>query len=496
MKIGLPPKQGLYDPQYEHDSCGVGFLVHLKGQRSHKIVRDSITALNNLRHRGACGCEVNTGDGAGVLIQIPHEFFSEIVRPLGFKLPERGKYGVGTLFLPRNADSQAHGKRLLENIVADEGQTFLGWRHLPTDNHSLGASSLAVEPDMEQTFVGWGPNITDPDQFERKLYVIRKRFETAIQAAHVDDKHYFYFPSLSCYTLVYKGMLTPGQLDEYFANDLQDKRLASAFCMFHSRFSTNTFPSWELAHPYRVISHNGEINTKRGNINWMRARETLLKSSLFEPGDIEKLLPIIQNEDGSDTMVLDNVLELLIKAGRSPAHAMMMIIPEAWENHETMSQEKKDFYAYHACFMEPWDGPASVAFTDGKTIGATLDRNGLRPSRYWVTKDDLVIMASEVGVLDIPPEEIVMKGRLEPGRMFLINMEEGRIVGDAELKHSLASAYPYGKWLRRHMVNVEELPSAPHVPQPDHATLLTRQTAFGYTLEDYTYILGPMANDG
>ncbi len=496
MKIGLPPKQGLYDPQYEHDSCGVGFLVHLKGQRSHKIVRDAITALNNLRHRGACGCEVNTGDGAGVLIQIPHEFFSEIVRPLGFKLPERGKYGVGTLFLPRNADSQAHGKRLLENIVADEGQTFLGWRHLPTDNHSLGASSLAVEPDMEQTFVGWGPNITDPDQFERKLYVIRKRFETAIQAAHVDDKHYFYFPSLSCYTLVYKGMLTPGQLDEYFANDLQDKRLASAFCMFHSRFSTNTFPSWELAHPYRVISHNGEINTKRGNINWMRARETLLKSSLFEPGDIEKLLPIIQNEDGSDTMVLDNVLELLIKAGRSPAHAMMMIIPEAWENHETMSQEKKDFYAYHACFMEPWDGPASVAFTDGKTIGATLDRNGLRPSRYWVTKDDLVIMASEVGVLDIPPEEIVMKGRLEPGRMFLINMGEGRIVGDAELKHSLASAHPYGEWLRRHMVKLEELPSAPHVPQPDHATLLTRQTAFGYTLEDYTYILGPMANDG
>ena len=496
MNIGLPPKQGLYDPQYEHDSCGVGFLVHLKGRRSHKIVRDAITALNNLRHRGACGCEVNTGDGAGVLIQIPHEFFSEIVRPLGFKLPERGKYGVGTLFLPRNANSQAHGKRLLENIVAEEGQTFLGWRHLPTDNHSLGASSLAVEPDMEQTFVGWGPNITDPDQFERKLYVIRKRFETAIQAAHVDDKHYFYFPSLSCYTLVYKGMLTPGQLDEYFANDLQDKRLASAFCMFHSRFSTNTFPSWELAHPYRVISHNGEINTKRGNINWMRARETLLKSSLFEPGDIEKLLPIIQNEDGSDTMVLDNVLELLIKAGRSPAHAMMMIIPEAWENHETMSQEKKDFYAYHACFMEPWDGPASVAFTDGKTIGATLDRNGLRPSRYWVTKDDLVIMASEVGVLDIPPEEIVMKGRLEPGRMFLINMEEGRIVGDAELKHSLASAHPYGEWLRRHMVKLEELPSAPHVPQPDHATLLTRQTAFGYTLEDYKYILGPMANDG
>lgn len=495
MAAGLPEKQGLYDPQFEHDACGVGFLVHLKGKRSHKLIRDGITALNNLNHRGACGCEVNTGDGAGVLIQIPHEFFRKELQPLGIELPERGRYGAGTLFMPRDRRSRAEGKKLFERIVKEEGQRFLGWREVPTDNRTLGDTSLSMEPCMEQAFVAWGEQIADPDQFERKLYVIRRRFENAAAKSDLKDKGQFYFPSLSCYTLIYKGMLTPQQVDEYFP-DLHDETLQSALCMFHSRFSTNTFPNWELAHPYRMISHNGEINTKRGNTNWMRARQTLLEASLFEPGDVEKLLPIIRDEDGSDTAVLDNVVELLIKAGRSPAHAMMMLIPEAWEHHESMPQEKKDFYAFHGCFMEPWDGPASIAFTDGKTIGATLDRNGLRPSRYWVTKDDLVIMASEAGVLDVAPENVLLKGRLEPGRMFLVNMEEGRIVADEELKHTLASAQPYGEWLKDHLVQLDDVPAAPQVPTPDHETLLQRQQAFGYTVEDQKYILGPMATNG
>jgi glutamate synthase domain-containing protein 2/glutamate synthase domain-containing protein 1/glutamate synthase domain-containing protein 3 len=494
MPAGLPVKQGLYDPQHEHDACGVGFLVHLKGQRSHRLIRDGITALNNLNHRGACGCEVNTGDGAGVLIQVPHAFFLEQVRPLGISLPGQREYGAGILFLPKEASSKAAGKRLFEKIVAEEGQRFLGWRSVPTDNSSLGNTARAVEPDMEQAFVGWGARIGDPDQFERKLYVIRRRFENAAADSNLAQKEYFYFPSLSGYTLVYKGMLTPCQLGEYFP-DLSDPSMESALCMYHSRFSTNTFPSWELAHPYRMVAHNGEINTLRGNINWMRAREMVMESTLFEPGDVQKLLPIVR-EGLSDTATMDRVLELLIKGGRAPAHAMMMLIPEAWEHHETMSQEKKDFYAYHSCFMEPWDGPASVAFTDGKTIGATLDRNGLRPSRYWVTKDDLVIMASEAGVLDVPPDRVLMKGRLEPGRMFLVNMEEGRIVGDHEVKHTLARAHPYGEWLREHMVTLEDLPPAPHVPTPDHQTLLHRQQAFGYTVEDQKYILGPMAENG
>ncbi|MBV8610144.1 MAG: glutamate synthase subunit alpha, partial [Singulisphaera sp.] len=333
------------------------------------------------------------------------------------------------------------------------------------------------------------------DRFERKLYVIRKRFETAIEISRMQDHKFFYFASLSGRTLVYKGMLTPEQLGRYFANDLDDERLESALCMFHSRFSTNTFPSWELAHPYRMISHNGEINTLRGNINWMRAREALFDSALYEPGDVAKLLPIIR-EGLSDTACLDNAIELLVRSGYSLPRAMMMLIPEAWENHETMSQAKKDFYAYHGCLMEAWDGPASIGFTDGKNIGAVLDRNGLRPSRYVVTKDGLVVMASEVGALEIPPEDIILKGRLEPGKMFLVDLEQGRIVADDELKHAIASAKPYGKWLREFMVPLAEVPEAPHVPGPDPETLLKRQQAFGYTLEDLKFILGPMGNQG
>jgi len=495
MAAGLPEKQGLYSPAYEHDACGVGFLVHLKGEKSHKLVRDGIRALINLDHRGACGCEVNTGDGAGVLIQLPHRFLAAECARLGITLPEPGHYGAGTLFLPQVAESQAQGKALFERIVAEEGQRFLGWRLVPTDNGDLGQTARDVEPGMEQAFVAWGDQIRDADHFERKLFVIRKRFENEVRSACLDDAHYFYFPSLSCYTIVYKGMLTPGQVDSYFP-DLSDETLESALCLYHSRFSTNTFPSWELAHPYRMISHNGEINTLRGNINWIRARQALMKSSLFDPGDLEKILPVTQ-EGLSDTATLDNVVELLIKAGRSPAHVMMMLVPEAWEHHETMSQEKKDFYAFHSAFMEPWDGPASIGFTDGKVIGATLDRNGLRPSRYWVTKDNLVIMASESGVLpEIAPEDVLSKGRLEPGRMFLVDMEQGRIVDDEELKHSLATAQPYGQWLKDHLVQLEDLPAAPKVPEPDHETLLHRQQAYGYTLEDQKYVLGPMATNG
>jgi len=456
----------------------VGFIVDLKGRKSHQLVRDGLQALVNLDHRGACGCENNTGDGAGLLIQIPHELLSARCKPLGIVLGKPGTYAVGAFFTSPDPAQQTFGMEIFEKIVALEGQVFLGWRALVTDNTPLGASARAVEPRMFHALLGRGPRVPDSDAFERKLYVIRKRFETAIADSGLDDHKYFYFSSLSCRTLVYKGMLTPSQVAVYFNDDLGDPLLSSAICMFHSRFSTNTFPSWQLAHPYRMISHNGEINTLRGNINWMLAREALFSSELYEPGDLEKLKPIIR-EGLSDTACLDNAIELLVKSGYSLPHAMMMLIPEAWDHHESMSQVKKDFYQYHSCLMEPWDGPASVAFTDGKNIGAVLDRNGLRPSRYIVTKDDRVIMASEVGALEIAPENVSKKGRLEPGRMFLVDLEQGRIVDDEELKHQIASAKPYAKWLREFMVSLADLPPAPDIPGPDPRTLLQRQQAFG-----------------
>ncbi|MEO6811993.1 MAG: glutamate synthase large subunit, partial [Isosphaeraceae bacterium] len=493
MNTRLPTTQGLYDPRNEHDACGVGFVVDLKNRPSHAIVRDGLTALKNLNHRGACGCENNTGDGAGLLIQIPHAFLQERCRPLGIALPEPGRYGVGALFTSPEPGPQAFGKALFEDIVRQEGLKVLGWRQLKTDNQTLGASALAVEPAMFHVFIE--SHYDDQDQFERKLFVIRKRFETAIESSGLDDHKFFYFASLSSRTLVYKGMLTPGQLADYFADDFGDDRLASALCLFHSRFSTNTFPSWELAHPYRLISHNGEINTLRGNINWMRAREALFASDLYEPGDVAKLLPIIR-EGLSDTACLDHAVELLVQSGFGLARTLMMLVPEPWENHETMSQAKKDFYAYHASLMEPWDGPASIGFTDGRAIGAVLDRNGLRPGRYCVTKDGRVIMASESGVLDIPPDQVVSKGRLEPGKMFLVDLEQGRILDDDELKHAVAAEAPYGRWLSEYRVQLADLPEAPHVPGPNHETLLHRQKAYGFTAEDLKYILGPMGNTG
>jgi len=470
----------------------VGFIVHLKGHKSHKIVEDGLTALEHLAHRGACGCEINTGDGAGVLIQMPHDFLAHVCAHEGIRLPAAGHYGAGLFFSSRDTRARENAMALFRIIVEEEGQHLLGWRRVPTNNASVGYTAKLAEPEMYQVFVGRGSAVRGDDDFERKLYVIRKRFENAIKRFGVPDAETFYFPSLSSKTLVYKGMLMAVQLREYFP-DLSDPRLTSALCMFHSRFSTNTFPSWKLAHPYRMISHNGEINTLRGNINWMRAREALFQSPYFE--DIQRILPII-DEKGSDTACFDNALELLVMAGRPIHHAVMMMIPEPWDGHESMSQEKKDFYEYHSCLMEPWDGPASIAFTDGHTIGAVLDRNGLRPSRYYVTRDDTVIMASEVGVLPIEPDRVLYKGRLQPGRMFLIKLDEGRIVDDAELKHSMATEKPYGQWLKQNLIHFSDLPDAePPAPLPEE-DLAEQQIAFGYTIEDLKYILGPMAANG
>ncbi len=488
----MPSKQGLYDPRHEHDSCGVGFVAHLKGRRSHKLVDEGITAVEHLAHRGATGSEANTGDGAGILIQVPHEFFQPECAALGIELPDPGRYGVGAFFASREERARTKVVDLFTTIVEDEGQQVLGWRKIPTNNASVGATAKNAEPEMYHVFIGRGESVADDDAFERKLYVIRKRFEHALHRSDIENAETFYFPSLSCRTVVYKGMLTPTQLREYFP-DLSDPRVKSALVMFHSRFSTNTFPSWRLAHPYRMISHNGEINTLRGNINWMRARESLLATPLFD--DIQRILPII-DEDGSDTACFDNTLEFLVLGGHPLAHAMMMMIPEAWDGHESMSPEKKAFYEYHSCVVEPWDGPASIAFTDGKSIGATLDRNGLRPSRYYVTKDDLVIMASEVGVLPIEPERVLYKGRLQPGKTFLINLEEGRIIDDTELKAKLAAEHPYAEWLDRNLRPLESLPDVEPAKSLLGDDLLEQQIAFGYTVEDLKQILDPMMKNG
>jgi len=490
---GLPPKQGLYDPFYEHDSCGVGFVVNMKGRRSHQIIQQGLQILMNLDHRGACGCEANTGDGAGILMQMPDGFLRKACKEVQIDLPAPGQYGAGLVFLPSNAEERAECERLFEHIVAEEGQKVIGWRTVPTNNSSLGETARASEPCVRQIFIERKGAAKDEMAFERKLYVIRKRAENAIRYSGVKGGTRFYVPSLSFKTMVYKGMLMPVQVDQYFP-DLRDPAMESALALVHSRFSTNTFPSWERAHPYRYIAHNGEINTLRGNINWMHARQAMFESELFGE-DVKKLLPII-NTDGSDSAMFDNCLEMLVLAGRSLPHAVMMMIPEPWSNHESMSDEKKAFYEYHSCLMEPWDGPASIAFTDGKMIGAVLDRNGLRPSRYYVTKDDLVIMASEVGVLDVPPDRVVEKGRLQPGRMFLIDIEQGRIVADEEIKKKISTEHPYRQWLDQHMMELGHLPEPPHLPEPSHETVLQRQQAFGYTFEDLRMLMVPMARDG
>ena len=490
---GLPAAQGLYDPSHEHDACGVGFVVDIKGRKSHAIVSQALTVLKNLLHRGACGCEVNTGDGAGILIQIPHAFLEREFGTLGVVLPAPGHYGAGLVFLPRAAGERAECQALVERIAAEEGQRVLGWRDVPTDDSIIGPSARGVEPVIRQVVVARGPAVADRSAFERKLYVVRKRVEHEVRRSALAEKKLFYVPSLSANTLIYKGMLSADQIESMYP-DVTDPLVESALALVHQRFSTNTFPSWPLAHPYRFIAHNGEINTLRGNINWMHAREALCRSSLLGD-DLAKIVPIVL-EGGSDSAIFDNVLEFLVMAGRPLPLAILMMIPEAWSGHEAMSEERKAFYEYHSCLMEPWDGPASIAFTDGTLIGAVLDRNGLRPSRYYVTKDGLVVMASEVGVLDIPPDRVLLKERLHPGRIFLVDTARGRIIDDAELKHEYATEHPYGEWLATYMRSMESLPEPPNVPAPDHATVLQRQQVFGYTHEDLRLLLGPMAAKG
>jgi glutamate synthase (ferredoxin) len=491
--IGLPPKQGLYDPRFEHDACGVGFVVNVKGRKSHEIVRQGIQVLLNLDHRGACGCEANTGDGAGILMQTPHAFLQKVCAAANIHLPAERQYGVGLVYLPPDAGERRECEQLFGRIVAEEGQHVIGWRTVPTDNSSLGQTARSSEPFMRQVFIRRNEKLADDMAFERKLYVIRKRATNEIRRAGFPGSQYWYVASLSYKTLVYKGMLNTAQVSAYFT-DLSDPAMETALALVHSRFSTNTFPSWERGHPYRYLAHNGEINTLRGNINWMHARQAMFESPLFGD-DLKKILPII-NTDGSDSAMFDNCLELLVMAGRSLPHAVMMMIPEPWTNHESMSDEKKAFYEYHSCLMEPWDGPASIAFTDGRKIGAVLDRNGLRPSRYYVTKDDLVVMASEVGVLDIPPDRILRKGRLQPGRMFLVDTEEGRIVADEEIKENIAKEHPYREWLDKYMIELATLPTPDHVTDPGHETVIRRQQAFGYTFEDLRMLMLPMARDG
>jgi len=488
----LPPKQGLYDPANEHDACGVGFVANIKGRKSHSIVEQALQVLNNLNHRGACGCEVNTGDGAGILLQVPHHFLVAACRRERISLPGPREYGVGMVYLPENKQHRYKCEKLLEEIIENEGQTVLGWRTVPTQNFGLGNWARKNEPVVRQIFIGRDSKLTDDMAFERKLYVIRKLAERGIRYAGIKGGDRFYIPSLSYKTIIYKGMLLPGQVEPFYS-DLADPALDSAIALVHSRFSTNTFPSWERAHPYRYIAHNGEINTLRGNVNWMVARQSMIESDLFGT-DIKKLFPLV-NEDGSDSSMFDNVLEFLVLGGRSLPHAMMMMIPEPWSGHESMSDEKKAFYEFHSCFMEAWDGPASIAFTDGIKIGATLDRNGLRPSRYYVTKDDRVVMASEVGVLDIPAENILQKGRLQPGRMFLIDTEQGRIVADEEIKQKISTEQPYRLWLDKYFISLEDLPATP-AKAADHKTIIARQQAFGYTFEDIRIVMLPMARDG
>src|ERR1017187_5746452 len=405
---GLPVEQGLYDPRNEHDACGLGFVVNIKGEQSHEIILKGIEILINLAHRGACGCDPETGDGAGILIQIPHKFFARECATLGFTLPPAGEYGVGMVFLPVEPSNRLLAEGILERIAREEGLTVLGWRDTPVNADAIGRVARASQPYIEQIFIAGAPGMTE-DQLERKLYVIRKRAESEIAASNLPDKGFFYIPSLSARTIIYKGLLLAPQIAEFY-NELADPDTMSALCLVHQRFSTNTFPTWQLAHPFRYLCHNGEINTVRGNVNWMNARQPVMNSPLFE--DFKKLGNIIQSS-GSDSAALDNAVELFTMAGRSLPHVMAMLIPEAWDADTTMPAKKKAFYEYHASLMEPWDGPAAVAFTDGRMIGATLDRNGLRPARYLITKDGLIVMASESGVLQFPPEEILLKGRLQ-----------------------------------------------------------------------------------
>jgi glutamate synthase (NADPH/NADH) large chain len=492
MQQGWPIQQGLYDPRQERDACGVGFVAHIKGKQSHDMIRQGLQILENLTHRGAVGADPLAGDGAGILLQIPDAFLREQCAAKGVVLPAIGSYGVGMLFLPRDTTARESCEKIIAERIAAEGQELLGWRDVPVDNTGLGETVKKVEPVMRQVFIARGKNCRDADAFERKLLVIRKTMEHMVNSLNNSQSKGFYCPSMSCRTIVYKGMLLADQVGKYYL-DLQDNRVVSALALVHQRFSTNTFPTWNLAHPFRMIAHNGEINTVRGNVNWMTARHAAMSSKLLGD-DLEKLWPLIV-EGQSDSACFDNALELLVAGGYSLPHAMMLLIPEAWAGNPLMDEERRAFYEYHAALMEPWDGPAAVAFTDGRMIGATLDRNGLRPARYLITDDDLVLMASEMGVLDIPQHKIIKKWRLQPGKMFLIDMQAGRIVDDAELKHQLATAKTYRKWVDESRYFLGDLPEVAGKPKLN-ASLLDTQQAFGYSQEDVKFILAPMVSAG
>ncbi|NKB77506.1 MAG: glutamate synthase large subunit [Gammaproteobacteria bacterium] len=480
------PKLGLYDPKHEHDACGVGFVANIKGIQSHQIVANGLEILKNLTHRGAVGADPMAGDGAGILLQIPDRFFRKV---LDIELPKLGEYAVGMVFMPKDKAARAEVKGVIERYILGEEQHVIGWRRIPVNNENLSYSVLPTEPAIWQVFIGAGEGLADQDRFERKLFVIRKQIERRISGSDIEGKEDFYIPTMSSRIVNYKGMLLAGQVGDYYP-DLLDPDVESAMALVHQRFSTNTFPTWELAHPFRMIAHNGEINTLRGNINWMAARKSTMFSDVLG-SDLDKVWPLI-SEGQSDSAAFDNALELLVAGGYSLAHAMMMLIPEAWSGNPLMDPERRAFYEYHAALMEPWDGPAAVAFTDGKQIGATLDRNGLRPARYLITNDDMVLMASEMGVLNIPEENIKKKWRLQPGKMFLIDIEEGRIIDDEEIKSELSKAKNYQEWLNNTQIELSSLRLAVGAMSPDPETLLRTQQAFGYTREDLTFLLKPM----
>jgi len=491
---GLPDKQGLYDPSHEHDNCGVGFICNIKNKKSHEIITKGLQILVNMDHRGAVGADPLAGDGAGIIMQIPHEMLVEECSKLGFGLPDIGDYAIGQVFLPQDDDARQACLNAFDTVVPREGQVLLGWRDVPVDNSCLGESVKAAEPVIRQVFIQKGTNCADEAAFERKLFVIRKQVHHVVWDKIGDDSHgNFYIPSLSARTIVYKGMVLSSNLGNFYL-DLQDERTTSALALVHQRFSTNTFPSWELAQPFRYLCHNGEINTVRGNINWMAARKATMSSTVLGD-DLDKLWPLI-GDGSSDSATFDNALELLVAGGYSLSHAMMMMIPEAWDSNPLMDDERRAFYEYHAALMEPWDGPAAVCFTNGRQIGATLDRNGLRPARYVVTDDDFVIMGSEVGVIPVDESKIVKKWRLQPGKMFLIDLIEGRIIDDGEIKSSLTQAKPYKDWLERTQIKVESLPEENPAMLPDHDTMLDAQQAFGYTQEDFKSFIKPMALTG
>ncbi len=487
---------GLYLKEFEHSACGVGIVADILGRKSHGLVEMGLEALDNLAHRGALGADPKTGDGGGMLLQMPHVFLSRQCDSLDILLPAPGEYGVGMVFFPRDGEERAACQIIVEEAITAEGQRLLGWRDVPVDNREIGTTARESQPVIRQVFVGKGPHTDGPVAFERRLYVIRKVIENTVDRAGIKEIETFYIPSLSSNTLVYKGMLIGTQLRGFYP-DLSDPDMESAFVLVHSRFSTNTLGSWRLAHPYRYIAHNGEINTLRGNTNWMVARQAQIASDLFGD-DIQKLFPVL-TPGASDTATLDSAIELLVMGGRSLSHVMMMLIPEAWNGDPYMSPELRAFYEYHSCLMEPWDGPALVAFTDGKRIGVTLDRNGLRPFRYTVSKENLLVMASETGVLDIPPDKVLYKGRLRPGRMFMVDPEQQRIIDDEEIKADLVARRPYRQWLEDGLVRLEDLPDKTESAGPDwmdSGSLLEQQQAFGYTREELRMITQPMAETG